>query len=722
MRKILDYNIYKYMNSVVGVTKVNLESIICKYDKCKKYTLSPEVADYLRYIEKEPFYISPSFADVKTDKRVSTLNSKFVLFSAPGATGKTALAEHIAYRFDAIYWNLAKVKIGSNSFAGSILNAVGALKYSDFISDMNAGKVLLVLDAFDEAEIISGRKMLSSFLADISNSLSSQQIPVVILLARTGTAQYIASFCAENEIPISHYEIGFFDANSAKDFIIKKAIKDREPTRPEIECVRSYYEVVSRNIAQSERTSFLGYAPVLEAIARHIQLAHNPQKMIGELSNQKDCISVITNIMEDLLKREQEDKVVQAFVEKCESSNPEFTEWGKVYSSEEQLVRVIYYILFRDTAFSNYPLDFLPPQLIDDYQEVLDSFLPQHPFVRDSVENVFSRNEIDFTGPAFRDYVLAKIILNTKFETLADMYFEESQSQYYFPSQIFFDCYSNISNNLIQPNHLSYMYDSFKAKATAYETPYLYCSEISPAKEEVICTAEFGMAVKDHHQMVHEEVLMQIQITDTPLRFGQLVNVSLDVPSFVVAIGRAGVDTRIYNSSVVCKQICFDTQNVTIESYFPESCLLISKENFLGNIVIDIARADDLKVSAPNINSYYKLISYRYDFEDESCVDIIKFIHALRGILSEFRTHRKDVLAKFADRIEHVTVGNSSIKRQVLEYLLDCAILYREGRFYKVNENNMQNKGIHFDALLRMDTQRLSMIFKDFNRWVKERT
>lgn len=187
-----------------------LDGILSPYNFCKRYSLNDSVLDYIGYIDEEPFYIPPSFSDVKTEKTLSTLKPKFVLLSAPGAAGKSSLAKYIAHRFNALYWNLAKVKVGTNSFAGSILNAVGAPKYSEFIADLNVGNVLLVIDAFDEAEIISGRKMLNGFIADISDSLSAHTMPTVFLLARTETAQYIASFCAENKISVAHYEIGFF--------------------------------------------------------------------------------------------------------------------------------------------------------------------------------------------------------------------------------------------------------------------------------------------------------------------------------------------------------------------------------------------------------------------------------------------------------------------------------------------------------------------------------
>lgn len=722
MSRLKDYNTKKYVDSIVEVKHMDLSLILNRFRKCKKYSLSADVSEYLSYIEEKPFYISPDFSDVKTDKKLSTYSPKFFMFSAPGATGKSSLAKYIANRFDALYWNLAKVKIGTNSFAGSILNAVGASKYSEFIKDLNAGDVLLVIDAFDEAEIVSGRKMLNSFITDISNSLSEHQLPSVILLARTETAQYIASFCAENSISVAHYEIGFFNENSAKDFITKSVVGERIPAQPDLECVDSYYSVIKRNITEDERASFLGYAPVLEAIATHIKESPNRQRMISELSTQRDCVSIIVKIMEDLLVREQKEKVIPAFIQKCKERHTEFSAWEKVYSSEEQLVRLIHYILFLDTKYTNYPLDFLPPQLIDDYQEIVDTFLVQHPFVRSINEMVSNGRDKDFTGPAFRDYALAKIILNDDYEELADIYFEESQSQSYFPSQIFFDCYTNFSNNKINPNHISYVYDSFRAKATAYERPYLQCSEIPASKEEdASCVAVFGMISGKKQTPKREDYNAEIIYTGNPLVFNQLVNVSIDTPNIAVMVGRQGIDACIYNSSIIAKEIRWSTRNIIIESYTPEGCLLVARNGFCGDsVVIDIVRAENLKVHAPNLNSYYKLIQYRYDFEDASGFDIIKFIHAMRCILVEFRTHRKDMLAKTAERIDYVTVGSSQIKKEVLNYLKYCGIIYKADHLYKIDESRLQEKEINFNALSRMDTEQLSTAFQDFCRWTQK--
>lgn len=693
---------------------MTIESIINKYHKCKKYELNEEVAEYMQYIEKEPFYISPSFRDIKTQSATSTLNPKFILFSAPGAAGKSSLAKFISYKFDAIYWNLAKVKIGTNSFAGCVLKAVGANKYSNFIEKLNSGDVLLVVDAFDEAELVSGRKMLGNFIGEISSNLMNAEYPTVFLLARTETAQYIASFCYENSISLLHYEIGFFEENTAKLFIKESIVEEgKRLSASDINCVNEYYNAVKKNISPTESKSFLGYAPVLEAISQHIKTCSNKMQMINELSLKTDCTSIIMKIMSDLLEREQNGKVVPAFMEKCREKYPEFKDWSKIYSEEEQLTRIIYYVLFQDTSYENYKLDFLPPLLVEDYKSILNTFLPQHPFIRNIIDLDVSENKLDFTGPAFRDFTLAKIVQEERNYTLADMYFEESQSLSYFPSQIFFDCYITLSENVINSEHISYVYDSYKAKAIGLEQPFLACTE---TEEKNKYNVVFGMLDKNEYK---NNIYSEVFSKNNSISFEQLTNVFVDAPSLYVKIGKPGFDTRIFNSSIICKNIEWLSKNITIESYHPNGCLLVAQEGFIGNPVnVDIVRAENLKISAPNIKEYYRFLQYKYDIQDESNLDITKFVHALRCILVEFRTHKKDTLAKTAERVENVTVGSSKLKRKVLEYLKNTGIIYTSGHLYKVNQDKMQEKGINFNSLYRTDSEQLGDAFNDFNNFL----
>lgn len=706
-----------------------LESIVSSYHRCNDYKINPLIADYLGYVNDEPFYVSPTFSDIRTNTAAPALHPKFILFSAPGATGKSALARHLAHKFNAIYWNLAKVKLGTNSFAGSILKAVGPLAYSNFINDLNNANALLIIDAFDEAEIISGKKMVSAFIADIDSIVQDNTIPTVFLLARTETAQSIAAFCAEKRIPILHYEIGFFAEGQAKEFIEKSIVeRGHVATAADKECIESYYNVVNANISSVntnttnvEKLSFLGYAPVLEAISAHIKSSRNRAKMISALKTQTSCVSIIMKIMDDLLKREQEDKVIPAFKERCAEQHPEFHDWEKLYSPKEQLIRIIYYILFDDTDYSNFKLPFMPPQIVDEYQDILNTFLPQHPFIRNNFEkDQKSLTRIDFTGPAFRDYTLAQLILDKDYADHAEMYFGETKHDFYFPSQIFFDCYCNISKDNIYSNHLYYVFESYRAKATATEHPYLQCSEVlDESQDQTTLVALFGMdSITKKASKNPEEKWLQVNPQDNTLTFEQLSNISLDVPHFKVKIGTKEKDTHICNSSIICEQIIWNTENVTIESNPPEGCLFVCSKNTEGAMPrFEILTDKNLRVSFPNLADFYRLVGYKYDFDDASTIDITKFVHAMRCIMMEFRTHKKVTLAKDWERIDNVTVGNNPLKKKVLGYLKHNGIIYRSAHLYKVNTEEMQKIGISYAALARMQTDLLETAYNDFCAW-----
>lgn len=171
------------------------------------------------------------------------------------------------------------------------------------------------------------------------------------------------------------------------------------------------------------------------------------------------------------------------------------------------------------------------------------------------------------------------------------------------------------------------------------------------------------------------------------------------------------------NSSIECKELHFATGNISIESFAPDGCLMVAHDSITGNPSIEIVRSELLRVSAPNVSDYYRLIPYMYSFEDASSIDITN-AHALRSILMEFRTDKKDTLGKTAEKIDFVTVGGSEIKRKVLEYLKASSVIYSSSHLYKVDEDKMREKAINFTALSRMDLVQLSTVYKDFCDWL----
>lgn len=728
MNFLLSYNENSYLYSWKGAVHMNLDVILQNLSKCTRYSLLDEVSNYLFYIDDDVFYVAPSFNEIKTDNKISTLNPRFILFSAPGATGKSCLAKYIAHKYNAIYWDTSKLKLGENTFDGSLLNMVGPAEYSRFTTDLCEGRAALVIDAFDEAEAISGRTAIQQFIKDLNRCIADAVSPCAFLFSRTETAQFIASLCAEKSIPFLHYEIGFFEETQSLQFMegqLSRLKKANNPnvsvTAAERDCIKKYYDAIQQNISTNERASFLGYAPVLQAISSEIKETSNTASLISKLSGKSDCTDIIIQIMHTLLDREQE-KVTEAFSNKCKHEHPEFSDWKNVYSAEEQLNRIVSYLLFRDTKYENYQKVSLPPQLIDDYQSILDAFLPQHPFIQNFMKDLSSQGEgLHFTGPAFRDYTLAKLILDPESYTTAQMYLDETGHDNSSPSPIFSDCYLNICQGKVYSSHISYVYESYRSKAHAFEKAYLqYIEQLDIEGNVSEGNVILGM-IASKNAPKHPDLELNM-IMDSPqnpeLCFERMSNISLDAPNVVVRIGRSGVDTSIHNSQIVCKKIIWDTSHLLIEAKNPTGCSICTKDVSSGNSPrIEIVCAEKLNISMPDIAHYYKFLPFKYEFEDPNSIDILKFTHALRCILVEFRTHSKDTLAKHIERIDNVVVGSNPIKQKVLAFMKDTGIIYEESHLYKVNPAKMQECKISFIGLSNMNFGQLEEGYEKFKAW-----
>jgi len=96
-------------------------------------------------IDESPFFIEPTFDGIVKGNN----KSPFVVVTAPGATGKSALSKYICKLKKAFYWNLSKAVIGDNYFIGTVSKAFGPDYLSKALSDLDRGKLGFVIDAFD---------------------------------------------------------------------------------------------------------------------------------------------------------------------------------------------------------------------------------------------------------------------------------------------------------------------------------------------------------------------------------------------------------------------------------------------------------------------------------------------------------------------------------------------------------------------------------------------
>lgn len=259
----------KYIKEV----NMNLDTIFNKINKKNKiFSLNPNFST-IRYINEEEYnneiyeYVEPIFYE-EGGSEYKENSPKFIIISAPGATGKTALAKHICYTYNGIYWDLPDTKVAEYSFQGTIMQAVGSDKISSFIQSLVEGSSFLVVDAFDEAETGSGRTGIEFFLRDFNNITVNNKDICAVLLARTESALFIKKYFEDNNVAYNHYEVSYFEEANAKTYI-KNGLKKRNIPITDIvdECIEAQFKEIKRILMNKNTSSFLGYAPVLNALS-----------------------------------------------------------------------------------------------------------------------------------------------------------------------------------------------------------------------------------------------------------------------------------------------------------------------------------------------------------------------------------------------------------------------------------------------------------------------
>ena len=719
------YNILVNCREREGYT-MNLDMVLSKMGCGGEYSLMPNHTKAVSIESGEEFYIKPTLRDTVMQNK-----SKLLLFSAPGATGKSALARYISRQKNALLWDLSMERIANHSYSGMLVEALGTKEFSRFTQGLVTGEAILVVDALDEAEMISGRAAIETLLMDLRNAVAEAVCPNIVLCARTETAHFIRNFYAQerSKLEISQYEISFFEETDAIEFVKKKItenrIKDKDErpvTAATIECVKALFMEIKRLLDKNSDAivSFIGYAPVLEALAVYCDEENNTIQLVQKINRAQCSAEIFQKIMDYILDREQK-KVINGFKERCAEEYSDFTNWDCVYSCQEQLIRLINYVIFNDIDQDVYANDELPNELLREYHECFTPFLKDHPFI-----HMFEHSEVpkaDFTGPAFRDYVLARLMtdqeIGTDCDDYAQCYFSEHSSNVRFPSQLYFDLYDFYANRSMRSSHFKYLYDAFKSKE---RTKFASAVSIEQVEDEVFCTFRQDSAARVDN--IHETEF-SVDDVGEPIQIIQMNNGYVDVDSDII-LGSTKEDVIICNSVIKCRKLLVASSNVMLTAESGGGILIACAEGIdrthCQNAKFDIRVATDelLRISTPDINDWYKLRKYHYDLEDESKLDVTKFENAVRAILKYFRKHRKDAPGKHREYIDNVIVGGSCLKKDILDFFTEKGIIYRDSkdpRQYKLNNTALEALGVNWGMLSRNSASDMKAVFDAYSAW-----
>lgn len=274
---------------------------------------------FLEDSEESP-YIQPDYR-VPDEQKVKS--SPYLVISAPGAVGKSAFGHHLKKAKNAMLWNLAKLRLGSNTFIGSVLQAVGSAQLPAFLESIAAGETTLVFDALDEAEMHSGWAGVQDFLKEVIQYTPNARPASIIFLARRDTAEMLDLALAELVPAGQKYAtaaIGFFSKDRAIEFVlsyIERAKGSAFVTQKKNVLREKASEAVSLSAGQGcstlrgngwdsvEQERFFGYAPVLQTIGKLLSESTNPYTLSFDGSG-KGYAAIVSEILERILDREKE--------------------------------------------------------------------------------------------------------------------------------------------------------------------------------------------------------------------------------------------------------------------------------------------------------------------------------------------------------------------------------------------------------------------------------
>ncbi|MCC7208692.1 MAG: hypothetical protein IT323_15400 [Anaerolineae bacterium] len=659
--------------------------------------------------------------------------------------GKSALAQYIAATKQAHLWDLSRLVLGTNTFQGTLASSFQLEALPGLIEDLRKGQVLFVLDAFDEAEIVSGWPRVEEFLREVFGFVKNASGPCIVLLARGETAFYmdmhLDTLAAENNLPRRHttLSIEYFEEYQAKDFIAKQLEKlgksapkqHTDVLRRAVEKVFSLFiEAVradepdepGRHWAQQKVRSFLGYAPVLQAIATYFSEVGNLVEVENLLNRDRTSASaygakLICFLMNNLLEREH-NKVVKQLQQAGIPEAQGWNGWDKVFTPSEQLQRLFLYVQpeMRQKAFAvDTGAEEIPNWLARHYIDLLNRFLVQHPFIFDDV----------FTGPAFEDYTFARLLVEVRlYEQVKAAWDKRTSGQKtYVSSPLFSHLYWKLSSGVVSGDLAGYVYESAISRRSFKSEPRLVIVPLGEGDNSVHRFRVFDEDSRDDQEPGRGFKLIVDE--DHPLVFKrQLARAYIEVQGRVI-LGIPGGNFELSNTELVCTTLEIQAATVVVRNYQEEERVSLEADHFAHDVarsvVVDCNESSRLSISWPDGKTHPWAEYYRQPVTYTS-VDTREAVLAIRRVLTFFRRDRNAEFARYKLLIDNVVVGANPMRQAMRDFMVAHGIITHKEPLYYLDLSSLEVAGINWTSLRQGKVEpRLESFVEKFFAWSRGR-
>lgn len=661
-------------------------------EKIAKAEAVPIVDTNLRLIRQSNTTYIPTMMDYEDN------NSPFCIVSAPGATGKSALCDFLAHETRGVVWNLANISIGEQFVEGTFYRLYKNTYLPKVEENRNNGKYTLILDALDEAEIVSGWNNIQIMLDDLVRLFPSTKANQIIIVSRNDTAECVASYLAEKDICCSRAWVKYFNNTQKQLFckeylqVCKRGVQGKQGYLDAIDNViaqvDNIYNTASRQAQNSLNIDFTGYAPVLQAITQFVAEYDNPSKALGDFKT-GTAISCIKKILHDILQREQK-KFYDAF--KVRVKNSLSLSEQTLYTPDEQMEYIVEKYISGSNPNINPPAE-LSSSSASEYVNTVNEFFPQHPFFNDG----------KFSGVAFRDYVLVKALFNQKTDSSNILYGSEMTF-----SPLLWEFYKD-EGKTIKREVLGCLMESIISSGKKESSISFSIYDSSEGEGQI-----FEILQKDSEEKIPERY--SIEKGTVPIILGSKLNHLECNTNANMCIGGRKETVCLGDTYLSCNSLDINADKIDILPSQGEKSVLVAKK---CNSTVKNISGIGLEIYWDGGNTYpwsqYFCDDYAQGDDILTQKDWMKY---LRAILRRFKKDGRNSFGKYKSQVDNIVVGNHKEKRLIVDFLKDVGIMREQKRppEYIISVDAFNSFGLSFNSLLRADepTSDSEKLYKKF--------
>jgi hypothetical protein len=438
---------------------------------------------------------------------------------------------------------------------------------------------------------------------------------------------------------------------------------------------RSVYEkaatsLVDRLTAETsaDGLQFAGYAPVLEAVATVIASESNPVK-INDTVESIVKGQILKRVTTEIMEREA-GKLSNQLAATVAGVNPD-----GLYTPDEQLSRLASLVL--GVGSPKLPST-LPQHAVAAYEEAVQSFLLQHPFLDNKTQKPASA--------VFGACILAAALTgdDADLASAAQRFSSEGTNT---PNPFLLTFYKLAlgDRNVIPAEHVGLLYASLEATAAMGETVRLYVEE---GEEERSLAVE--MSLLRHNDK--EDTYQFSTVAGGELRFGRRVGgITVDADDIDVELGNGGQLELVAPVAVKARNLILNCGELVVKpdhsrsSYeqqqqvvFLEAAQVIANDNLRPPTVKPGVK---LEVAWPK-SKVYPWTSFASEGGEDPDPRIADAQRALSRLCLSFRANGKGRLARYKGKVEHFRMTKGELGVALRRHLLEDKVLLLEGEMY----------------------------------------